>query len=142
MFMLLRVNHKKTELYSITATHPLELTHIDFLTIESGKMGKDVNKPVVTDHFTWYAQGFVTPSQTAWVIGQTLWNKFFMHCGLPEKILSDQGCNFESQLIAELCELSKTKKLWATSIQTTVQWTMQMIQCDSDINDRYFTKWS
>ena len=37
-----------------------------------------------------------------------------MHYGLPEKILSDQGCNFESKLIAELCELSKTKKLCTT----------------------------
>ena len=27
--------------------------------------GKDVNILVVTDHFTWYAQTFVTPSQTA-----------------------------------------------------------------------------
>ena len=34
-----------------------------------------------------------------------------MHYGLPEKILSDQGPNFESKLIAELCELSKTKML-------------------------------
>ena len=37
-----------------------------------------------------------------------------MHYGLPEKILSDQGCNFKSKLIAELCELSKTKKLQTT----------------------------
>ena len=37
-----------------------------------------------------------------------------MHYGVPEKILSDQGCNFKSKLIAELCELSKTKKLQTT----------------------------
>ena len=43
---------QKTELYPITATHPLELIHIDFLTIESGKTGNDVNILVVTDHFT------------------------------------------------------------------------------------------
>ena len=43
---------QKTELYPITATHPLELIHMDFLTIESGKTGKDVNILVVTDHFT------------------------------------------------------------------------------------------
>ena len=32
-----------------------------------------------------------------------------MQYGFPEIILSDQGCNFESKLIAELCELSKIK---------------------------------
>ena len=34
---------QKTELYPITTTHPLELVHMDFLIIESGKTGKDVN---------------------------------------------------------------------------------------------------
>ena len=68
-----------------------------------------MNILVITDHFTWYAQAFVTPSQTAWVVAQTLWDKFFMHYGFPEKILSDQGHNFESKLIAELCKLSKIK---------------------------------
>ena len=32
-----------------------------------------------------------------------------MHYGLPEGILSDQGCTFESKLIAEQCEISKVK---------------------------------
>ena len=59
-------------------------------------------------------QAFVTPSQTAPAMSQTLWDKFFMYYGLPEKILSDQGCNFESKSMAELCELSKTKKLQTT----------------------------
>ena len=42
------------------------------------------------------------------------WDKFFMHCGLPEKVLSNQGCNFESKLIAELCELSQSKEFQTT----------------------------
>ena len=91
------------------AFHTLELIHMDFLTIESGKTGKDVKILVVTDHFTQYAQAFVTPSQTAPVVPQTLWDKFFMDYGLPEKILSDQGHNFKSKLVTELCELSKFK---------------------------------
>ena len=52
---------------------------MDFLTNESCKTGKDVNILVVTDHFTQYAQAFVTPSQTAQVVAQTLWDEFFMH---------------------------------------------------------------
>ena len=94
---------QKTELCPIMATH----IHMDFLTIESGKTGKDVNILIVTDHFMQHAQAFITPSQTAWVVAQTPWDKFFMHYGFPEKILSDQGCNFESRLIAGLCKLPK-----------------------------------
>ena len=37
-----------------------------------------------------------------------------MHYGLPEKIFSDQGRNFESNLVKELCELSGIKKLRTT----------------------------
>ena len=42
---------------------------------------------------------------------------FFVHYELPEKILSDQGRNFESQLISELCELAQVKKLRMTPYQ-------------------------
>ena len=92
----------------------MELVHIDYLTIESNKTKKDINILVVTDHFTRLAQAFVTPSQTASVVAKTLWDKFFMYYGIPEKILSDQGRNFESSLIAELCKLTGVKKLRTT----------------------------
>ena len=95
-------------------TRPLELVHIDFLTIEAPKKDKDVNILVVMDHFTRYAQAYVTRSQKAPVVANTLWEKFFVHYGFPEKILSDQGRNFESNLIAELCKLVQIKKLRTT----------------------------
>ena len=37
-----------------------------------------------------------------------------MYYGIPEKILSDQGRNFESSLIMELCKLTGIKKLRTT----------------------------
>ena len=73
--------------------HPLELVEMDFLTVEPGKIGKDVNILVVTDHFTHYEQAFITLSKTARVVAQTLWDKLFIHYGLLGKIVSDQGCN-------------------------------------------------
>ena len=51
---------QKTELHPITATYPIELVYMNVLTIESGKTSRDVNILVVTDHFTQYAQAFVT----------------------------------------------------------------------------------
>ena len=102
---------QQTELHPIIATHPIELVHMDYVTVESGKANKDVNILVVTDHFTRYAQAFITPTITARVLAQTLWDKFFMHYRLPEKVLSDQGRNFKSSLISALCKVSKIKKL-------------------------------
>ena len=40
-----------------------------------------------------------------------MWDKFIVHYGLPEKILTDQGHNFESDLLRELCELAQVKKI-------------------------------
>ena len=108
---------EKAESNPIIATRPLELVHIDYLTIEApadSKSGKDVNVLIITDHFTRYAQAHITSSQKAPVVAKTLWDQFFVHYGFPEKILSDQGRNFESQLISELCELTQIKKLRTT----------------------------
>ena len=38
-------------------------------------------------------------------------DKFIVHYGFPEKILSDQGHNFESDLLKELCEIVQVKKI-------------------------------
>ena len=102
------------ELNPIIATRPLELVHIDYLTTEApegSKSDKDINVLVITDHFTRYAQAHVTSSQKAHVVAKTLWEHFFVHYGFAEKILSDQGRNFESVLISELCVLTQINKL-------------------------------
>ena len=94
---------EKAELNPIIATRPLELVHIDYLTIKppaNSKSDKDVNVLIITDRFTRYAQAHITSSQKAPVVAKTLWDNFFVHYGFPEKILSDQGHNFESLLIS------------------------------------------
>ena len=82
--------------------HPLELVHLDYLCLETGK-GLEENVLVVTDHFTQYAQAYVTWSQNTQTTAKALWDNFIIHYGLPEKILLDQGRNIKSQLVADLC---------------------------------------
>ena len=108
---------EKATLNPIKPGRPLELVHIDYLTIEAPKTSrsqKDVNVLIVTDHFTRYAQAFITPNQKASTVAKTLWDKFFVHYRFPEKILFDQGCNFESKLLKELCILAQIKKMRTT----------------------------
>ena len=103
----------KAPLENIVATHPLELVHLDYLCLEPGK-GLDENVLVVTDHFTRSAQAYVTRTQTTQTTAKTLWDKFIVHYGLPKKILTYQGQNFESQLVADLCELMGMLKIWTS----------------------------
>ena len=44
---------------------------------------KEINVLVITDHFTRYAQAFVSTSQTAIVVAQTLYKEYFVHYGWP-----------------------------------------------------------
>ena len=94
----------KAPLENTMATHPLELVHLNYLCLEPGK-GLEENDLVETDHFTRYTQAYVTRTQTTQTTVKTLWDKCIVHYGLPKKILSDQGLNFESQLVADLCML-------------------------------------
>ena len=101
----------KAPMENVDATYPMELVNMDYLTIEANEGGKDSHFLVITDHFTQYAQAIVTSSQTAKCTAQNLWDKFIVHYGLPEKILTEQGCNFESDLLKALCKIAQVKKI-------------------------------
>ena len=116
-----KARKQKASLKTIMATHPLELVHLNYLCLEPWK-GLEENVLVVTDHFTRYAQAYVTKTQTAQMTAKTLWDKFIVHYGLPKKILMDQGQNFESQLVADLCQLMGTWKVWNSPYKPTNQW--------------------
>ena len=103
---------EKSEMQPILVSYPLELVHLDFLTL-GGKMddSKSINVLIVTDYFTKYVQAYVMPKEMAVMVAGTLWENFLVHYGWPEKILTDQGQSFENNLIRELCELAHVKKL-------------------------------
>ena len=98
------------EMQPILVSYPMELIHLDFLML-GGKAGytKGVNILIVTDHFTKYAQAYITLKQTA--TAHTLWENILVHYGWPEKILTDQGKSLENNLFCELCDLAQVKKL-------------------------------
>ena len=100
----------KAPLVNIETSQPLELIHLDYLKIEPSK-GNIENVLVITDHFTRYAQAFPSKTQTALATAKLLWNNFILHYGFPSKIITDQGRNFESELIEHLCQLAGVQKL-------------------------------
>jgi hypothetical protein len=100
----------RAPLVNIITTQPMELVCINYLTLESSKGGQH-NFLVITYHFTRYAQAIVTKkNQTAKTTVDALFHNFIVHFGIPQKIHSDQGANFMSHLIKELCTLTGTKK--------------------------------
>ena len=97
--MRFKKTKERTEFFPITATYPLELVHLDFLSI-GGKEDKMKNILVVTDHFTHYAQCYVTKNQTALTVANELVNKYFTIYGWPDKILTDRGTSFKKRIVS------------------------------------------
>lgn len=91
-------------LHQIVSSGPMDLVCIDFLSMEPDSRGVS-NVLVITDHFTRYAQAFPTQNQKALTVAKVLVEKFFVHYGLPSRIHSDQGRDFESRLIKELLKI-------------------------------------
>ena len=100
-------------LQPILVTQPLVLVHMDYLSLEPSK-GNIENVLVITDHFTRYALAYPSKTQTAQATARILWDNFICHYGSPEKFISDQGRNFESDLIKELCKIAGVKKVHTT----------------------------
>ncbi|KAI5615219.1 hypothetical protein C0J50_8776 [Silurus asotus] len=100
---------KASPLHQIISHGPMDLVCIDFLSMEPDSRGFG-NVLVVTDHFTRYTQAFPTKSQKAQVVAKILMKEYFVNYGLPTRIHSHQGRDFESRLIRELLQLMEIRK--------------------------------
>ena len=109
----------KAPLCPIRAHTPLELVHVDFtsmeLMMELNKLPSIKNILVITDHFTCYALAVMMKDQMAKTIAKVLYERFIVVFGAPAKLLSDQGANFTSVLVEELCAAFGIHKCWTTT---------------------------
>ncbi|MCG8076953.1 MAG: DDE-type integrase/transposase/recombinase, partial [Candidatus Thiodiazotropha taylori] len=100
---------RSATLVNITSSSPMEIVCLDYLSLERSKGGEE-HILVITDHFSRYAQAIPTRNQTARTTARVLFDNFVVHYGFPARIHSDQGQNFESKLIKELCQIARVEK--------------------------------
>ena len=80
---------------------------------------------VVADYFTRWMEAYAIHDQEAATVAQKLVDDVFCWLGIPEQLHSDQGKQFESKLIQELCKTLKISKTRTTAYHP---------QCDGSLN--------
>ena len=79
---------------------------------------------VVGDHFTKWCEAFPTKNQKSETVAQILVSKLFSRFGPPDAIHSDQGANFESNLMHEIYNIMGIHKTRTTAYHP---------QCDGQV---------
>nr|XP_043898190.1 uncharacterized protein LOC122779681 [Solea senegalensis] len=93
----------------LLASEPNEILAMDFTMLEPTHNGLE-NVLVLTDVFSKYTLAIPTRDQRASTVAQVLVTEWFSKFGVPARIHSDQGRNFESALIRQLCGLYNIEK--------------------------------
>ncbi|RXN13035.1 Transposon Ty3-I Gag-Pol poly [Labeo rohita] len=106
-------NKVSAPLVSIQSEYPLQIVSVDFLSLEAARSGM-CSILVMVDHFTRYAVAVPTADQTAVTTARVLWKHFIQPFGGFDQLHSDQGPNFESRVIKELCSLYNINKSHTT----------------------------
>lgn len=99
----------KIPMGTIEATRPLEILAIDFTVLEKSTSGYE-NVLVMTDVFSKWTVAVPCKDQKATTVAKTLIKEWFTRLGAPCRIHSDQGRDFESQVVSKLCEMYGIKK--------------------------------
>ena len=113
----LTAKEARTKVYQpmghLRASRPLEIIAIDFLKLDRAANGLE-DVLIITDIFTKYTIAVPTKDQKATTVVQALHKHWIVYFGAPMRVHSDQGRNFESQLVQGLCQLYDIAKTRTT----------------------------
>ena len=108
---------RQTPLRPFNAGEPFEVVSVD-ITGKHPKSSKG-NEYIVTviDIFSKWAEAYPVRTHTAPIVAKVLIDNFFSRFGMPRRILTDQGKEFESILFKELCEKMEIQKIRTSPYQ-------------------------
>ena len=94
----------RVEMGLLVASRPLELVFLDFVGLNKASNGRD-SVLVITDAYTKLAKAVPTRNQLAVTVAKILMNDWIFCYGIPLRIHTDLGRNFQSEVVREICKL-------------------------------------
>ena len=96
---------RRAPLQGVITGYPMQMVAVDI----TGPFPRTTNGNsyilVVSDYFTRWAEAYAIPNQEAATVADKLVEEFFCRFSIPEQLHSDQGRQFESNLMQEICKL-------------------------------------
>lgn len=94
---------------TIVATEPFQKVAADIVELPITSRGNRYVL-VVQDYFSKYVNLYAIPDQHSTTLSKCLFKNFICDYGIPEMLHTDQGRQFESDLVKHLCELMGIQK--------------------------------
>ena len=100
----------RAPLKTIVSGFPMQVVVVDILGPFPESTAGNTYVLVAGDYFTKWTEAYAIPNQEAITVARKLVNQMFCHFSPPEQLHSDQGKQFESALMQEVCNLLGIKK--------------------------------
>ena len=102
---------KQTPLSPFPAGEPFETISVDITGKHPRSSRGNEFMITVVDSFSKWAEAYPVRVHTAPVVARVLMQNFFSRFGMPKRLLTDQGREFESELFSELCKRMEIDKV-------------------------------
>ena len=116
----------KAQLHPIKTGYPMQMVITDILGPLPLTDNGNSYLLVFTDYFTCWVEAYPISNQEAVTVANKLTKEFFFRLSLPDQLHSDQGRQFESILISEICKLLQICKSRTTPYHPQGDW---LVKC-------------
>ena len=106
-----QVPTQRAPMQSIPVSKPMELWAMDIVGPLPVTARNNQYILVMSDHFTIWVEAIPMPNQRADTVARAFVDEVVARHGVPDKILTDQGRNFESDLMRNVLQLFGVQKL-------------------------------
>ena len=104
------VPHHRAPLQSVGVGSPMQLVAVDLLGPFPPSPAGNRYLLVAMDYFTKWGEAYAIPNMEASTVADMLTNEMFFRFSPPERLHSDQGRQFEANLLKEVCRILQIKK--------------------------------